>query len=278
MVRYWSSRQTIDTPSNPLQYSASRREPLEGCLADTAGGQLTARDKTPLVLSQILKSIEGRQSRHYCTIPHIRGAYQYGGWNIALDSPVLGGNAVSCAPPPESLGPAGAKGSESLRGGQAQFVSDGFVAGDGQAGGSRLPRVALGERLGSGQPHLVADRGVAGDSSKGFGSGAGVVAGELLGGGQAVRSSSESQCMAVAALCARWQAVPVRAVCYSTSLRTFCTWSTWSRIWASCMLISASFRSVCSWAVIAISDRRRYSPLAVTSAVVFLLMASRCPH
>jgi hypothetical protein len=93
---------------------------------------------------------------------------------------------VSCAPPPESLGPAGAKGSESLRGGQAQFVSDGFVAGDGQAGGSRLPRVALGERLGSGQPHLVADRGVAGDSSKGFGSGAGVVAGELLGGGQAV--------------------------------------------------------------------------------------------
>jgi hypothetical protein len=29
---------------------------------------------------------------------------------------------VSCAPPPESLGPAGAKGSESLRGGQAVLV------------------------------------------------------------------------------------------------------------------------------------------------------------
>src|SRR6516162_6956211 len=65
---------------------------------------------------------------------------------------------------------------------------------------------------------------------------------------------------------------------YSTSLRTFCTWSSWSRSWASCMLISPSFRSVCSWAVTAISDRRRNSSVVVSSARVFLLMERCRPH
>src|SRR5215472_14340065 len=71
---------------------------------------------------------------------------------------------------------------------------------------------------------------------------------------------------------------PVPLAGYSTSLRTFCTWSSWSRSWASCILISASFRSVCSWAVIAISDSRRYSSLVVSSARVLLLMACFRPH
>jgi hypothetical protein len=46
--------------------------------------------------------------------------------------------------PGNVLGPAGAEGSESFGGGPAPFVSDGVVAGDGQAGDGRLARVVLG--------------------------------------------------------------------------------------------------------------------------------------
>jgi hypothetical protein len=59
MVRYWSSRQTVDASGHPFEYSAGCGEPLQGRLADAASYHLTTRDKTPLVLSQLLKAGEG---------------------------------------------------------------------------------------------------------------------------------------------------------------------------------------------------------------------------
>lgn len=77
MVRYWRSCQTVDARSHPFEDSVWRREPLERRVADAAGDHLTARDKTPLVLSQILNSIEDRGAMHYCTVPLICRVIQY---------------------------------------------------------------------------------------------------------------------------------------------------------------------------------------------------------
>src|SRR6516164_668818 len=133
-----------------------------------------------------------------------------------------------------------------------------------------------GQQLGRGQTHLVTDPVVAGDRQASLGGGAGVMRGELLGRGQAVFITVVVH--GLAAFCAGGSISSFHGWVYSTSLRTFCTWSNWSRSWASCMLISASFSSVCSWAVTAISDSRRYSSLVVSSARVLLLMACCRPH
>ena len=51
MIRFRSTCQAVDASGNPFERPATRREPLKGGLADAASGHLTARDKTPLVLS-----------------------------------------------------------------------------------------------------------------------------------------------------------------------------------------------------------------------------------
>ena len=94
MVRYWRSGQTIDARSHPFEDSVCRREPLERRIADAASGHLTARDKTPLVLSQILKSIEDRGAMHYCIVPPICGVIQYRSSGELQLTPCEGGIAV----------------------------------------------------------------------------------------------------------------------------------------------------------------------------------------